>query len=169
MAVCPLSSYDVILGKKWLAKFDPLISHKTNKIIFQFENEQVTIQADLERHKSLVSASTFSRAIRRDYKNFALLLDPDQPSLPTTTPVSQVHELLDEFSDVFPDDLPKGLPPQRPHDFKIELQSDASPIKRVFTASKQRKLKNSRNNYMNCLKKGSLNQAQVHGAHPSSL
>jgi hypothetical protein len=88
MAVCPLSSYDVILGKKWLAKFDLLISHKTNKITFQFENKQVTIQADLERHKSLVSASTSSRTIRRGYKTFALLLNPDQPSLPTTTPVS---------------------------------------------------------------------------------
>jgi hypothetical protein len=130
VAVCPLSSYDVILGKIWLAKFDPLIFHKTNKITFQFENKQVTIQADLELHNSLVSSSTFSRAIRRGYKTFALLLNPDQTSLPTPTPVSQVHELLDELSDVFPDDLPTGLPPQRSHDFKIELQSDASPIKK---------------------------------------
>jgi Retroviral aspartyl protease len=81
MAVCPLSSYDVILGKKWLSKFDPLISHKTNKITFQIENKQVTIQADIERHKSLVSASTFSRAIHRVYKAFALIINLNQPSL----------------------------------------------------------------------------------------
>jgi hypothetical protein len=59
VAVCPLSYYDVILGKIWLAKFDPLIFHKTNKITFQFENKQVTIKADLERRNSLVSSSTF--------------------------------------------------------------------------------------------------------------
>ena len=59
LAVCPLSSYDVILGKQWLSKYDPLISHKSNKITFHFGNESIIIQADLERHKSLVSASTF--------------------------------------------------------------------------------------------------------------
>jgi Retroviral aspartyl protease len=60
LTVCSLSSYDVILGKQWLSKYDPLISHKTNKITFHFRNQSITIQADLERHKSLVSASTFA-------------------------------------------------------------------------------------------------------------
>jgi RNase H-like domain found in reverse transcriptase/Reverse transcriptase (RNA-dependent DNA polymerase)/Integrase zinc binding domain/Retroviral aspartyl protease/Chromo (CHRromatin Organisation MOdifier) domain len=130
LAVCPLSSYDVILGKQWLSKYDPMISHKTNEITFQFQNQNVTIQADLERHKSLVSASTFSRVIRRGYKTFALLLKPEEPSTSSNIPAPQVKTILDEFADVFPDDLPKGLPPQRSHDFKIELQPDALPIKK---------------------------------------
>jgi hypothetical protein len=50
-----------------------------------------------------------------------------------------VKPLLEEFVDVFPDDLPKGLPPQRSHDFKIELKPDASPMRKVFTASRQMK------------------------------
>ena len=75
------------------------------------------MQADLERLKSFVSNSTFSRAIRRGYKTFALILNPDQSSLPTSTPVTQINKLLYEFSDDFPDDLPKGLPPQRSRDF----------------------------------------------------
>jgi hypothetical protein len=74
LAVCPLSSYDVILGKQWLSKYDPIISHKTNEITFQFQNQNFTIQADLKLHKSLVSANTFCRVIRRGYKTFALLL-----------------------------------------------------------------------------------------------
>jgi hypothetical protein len=41
-----------------------------------------------------------------------------------------VKTLLEEFTDVFPDDLPRGLPLQRSHDIKIELQPDASPIKK---------------------------------------
>jgi hypothetical protein len=52
---------------------------------------------------------------------------------------------LDEFADVFPEDLPKGLTPQRSHDFKIELQPDALPIKKDFTAYQPKKLRNSRN------------------------
>ena len=130
LAVCPLSSYDVILGKQWLSKYDPLISHKTNKITFHFGTQPIIIQADLERHKSLVSASTFSRAIRRGYNTFALLLNPDRPSTTPSISIPRVKTLLEEFADVFPDDLPKGLPPQRSHDFKIELQPNAAPIKK---------------------------------------
>jgi hypothetical protein len=169
LGVCPLSSYDVILGKQWLSKYDPVIFHKTNKITFHFGTQPIIIQADLERHKSLVSASTFSRAIRRGYNTFALLLNPDRPSTTPTVSPPRVKMLLNEFDDVFPDDLPKGSPPQRSHDFKIELQPDAAPIKKVFTACRQRKQKNTRNNSMTFLKKVSYNPVQAHGAHPSYL
>jgi hypothetical protein len=47
LAVFPPSSYDVILGKRWLSKYDPLISHKTNHITFHFEDKSIRIQADL--------------------------------------------------------------------------------------------------------------------------
>jgi hypothetical protein len=80
LAVCPLSSYDVILGKQWLSKYDPLISRKTEQITFYFENKSIRIHAVLERHKSLVSESTLALAIRQDYNTFALLLQPDHTS-----------------------------------------------------------------------------------------
>jgi hypothetical protein len=167
LATCPLSSFDVILGKQWLSKYNPLIFHKTNQIAFHFEDKSIRIQADLERHKSLVSASTFARAIRRGYNIFALLLNSDHPSMTSTVFTPTVKTLLDEFADVLPDDLPKGLPPQRSHDFVIELQPDASPIKKVFTACPPRKQKNSKNNCMNFLKKVLYNPVQAHGVHPS--
>jgi hypothetical protein len=69
-AVYPLSSYDIIMGEKWLAAYDPVIFHKTNEITFNFRNQETNIREDLERHKSLVSASTFSQAIRRGYEPF---------------------------------------------------------------------------------------------------
>jgi Retroviral aspartyl protease len=130
LAVCPLSSYDVILGNQWLSKYDPWISDKTNKITFHFGNRPIRIQADLERYKSLVSESTWACAIRRGYHTFALLLNPGQPSKTPTVSTRRVKTLLEEFSDVFPDDLLKGLTPQRSHDFKIELQPDAAPVKK---------------------------------------
>jgi hypothetical protein len=46
------------------------------------------------------------------------------------------------------------LPPQRSHDFIIDLQPDASPIKKGFTACLQRKQKHSKNNLHNLLEKG---------------
>jgi Aspartyl protease len=110
-AVCPLASYDVILGKQWLSVHDPLIPHRTNAITFEHRGNMVTINANLERHKSLISASTFSRKIRRGTEAFALLLNPENsgPSLPPSDP--QIQEIVEEFKDVFPDELPNGLPP----------------------------------------------------------
>lgn len=71
-AICPLASYDIILGKQWLSLYDPLISHRTNEISFEHQGKGITISANLERHKSLISASTFSRQIRRGTTAFAL-------------------------------------------------------------------------------------------------
>jgi hypothetical protein len=139
-----------------------LISHKTKQITFHFEDKSIRIQADLERHKSLVSASTFARAIRRGYNAFALLLNPDHPSITPTVFTPTIKILLEEFADVFPDDIPKGLPPQRSHDFKIELHPDASPVKKVLYRLSERKQKNSKNNCMTFLKKGLYNPVQAH-------
>jgi hypothetical protein len=58
-AVCPLASYDVILGKQWLSVHDPRISHRTNKLTFECRGNMVTINENLERHKSLISAAPF--------------------------------------------------------------------------------------------------------------
>ncbi|CAI7855723.1 unnamed protein product [Closterium sp. NIES-54] len=40
--------------------------------------------------------------------------------------------LLKQYSGIFPDDLPTGLPPQRPHDHRIELEPGAQPVQRQF-------------------------------------
>ncbi|CAI7815463.1 unnamed protein product, partial [Closterium sp. NIES-54] len=41
--------------------------------------------------------------------------------------------LLKQYSGIFPDDLPTGLPPQQPHDHKIELEPGAHPtVQRQF-------------------------------------
>jgi hypothetical protein len=90
----------------------------------------VTINANIERHKSLIFASKFSRQIRRGTEAFALLLDPENsgPSLRPSDP--QINEILEEFKDVFPDELLNGIPPKRSQDFKIELVPGAAPIKK---------------------------------------
>jgi hypothetical protein len=169
LAVCPLSSYDVILGKQWLSKYEPLISYKTNQITFHFEDNSVRIQADLERHKSLVSASTFDRAIRRGYITFALLLNPDQPSIVSTVFTPTVKALLNEFADVFPDDLPKDCRHRALMILKSSYSRTHLPSKKVFAACLQRKQKNSKTNCMTFLKKVLYSPVQAHGVHPSYL
>ena len=153
-AVCPLASYDVILGKQWLSAHDPLISHRTNAITFEHRGKMVTINANLERHKSLISASTFSRQIRRGTKAFALLLNPEDsgPSLPPSEP--QIKEILEEFKDVFPNELPNGLPPARSQDFKIELVPDAAPIKKGLYRLSTKETEELRSQLHDLLEKG---------------
>ncbi|CAI7739236.1 unnamed protein product [Closterium sp. NIES-54] len=46
---------------------------------------------------------------------------------------SELQELLKRFPGIFPDDLPEGLPPQRAHDHRIELEPGAQPtVQRQF-------------------------------------
>ncbi|CAI7838091.1 unnamed protein product [Closterium sp. NIES-53] len=45
----------------------------------------------------------------------------------------ELQELLKQFPRFFPDDLPEGLPPQRAHDHRIELEHGAQPaVQRQF-------------------------------------
>ncbi|CAI7881296.1 unnamed protein product [Closterium sp. NIES-54] len=56
--------------------------------------------------------------------DFQKLLAPVPPEL---------KELLQRFPGIFPDDLPEGLPPQRAHDHRIELEPGAEPtVQRQF-------------------------------------
>ena len=168
-AVCPLASYDVILGKQWLSAHDPLISHRTNAITFEHRGKMVTINANLERHKSLISASTFSRQIRRGTKAFALLLNPEDsgPSLPPSEP--QIKEILEEFKDVFPNELPNGLPPARSQDFKIELVPDAAPIKKGLYRLSTKETEELRSQLHDLLEKGFIQPSSSPWGSRSSL
>ncbi|CAI7773707.1 unnamed protein product [Closterium sp. NIES-53] len=51
----------------------------------------------------------------------------------TSHPPPELQELLKQFPGIFPDDLPEGLPPQRAHDHRIELEPGAQPtVQRQF-------------------------------------
>jgi hypothetical protein len=127
-AVCPMNSYDIILGKQWLSQYDPRISHSRNKLDFDFGGKRVHISATLETSTPLISLNTMARAVRTGAEVFAVLVQtsPDEEQ----THSSDVRGILSEFSDVFPKDLPAGLPPQRAQDFHIDLVPGTLPIKR---------------------------------------
>ncbi|CAI7765520.1 unnamed protein product [Closterium sp. NIES-54] len=62
--------------------------------------------------------------------DIAVVEEAEQPSnfqiLLTTVP-PELQELLKWYAGIFPDDLPEGLPPQRAHDHRIELEPGAQP------------------------------------------
>jgi hypothetical protein len=113
-----------------------------------------TINANLERHKFIISASTFSRQIRRVTEAFALLLNPENsgPSLPPSDP--QIKEILEEFKDVFPDELPNCLPTTRSQDFKIELVPGATSIKKCLYRLSTKETEELRSQLHDLLEKG---------------
>ncbi|CAI7766984.1 unnamed protein product [Closterium sp. NIES-54] len=68
--------------------------------------------------------------------DIAIVEEADKPSdfqkLLEALP-SELQDLLKRFPGIFPDDLPEGLPPQRAHDHRIELEPGAQPtIQRQF-------------------------------------
>ncbi|CAI7880692.1 unnamed protein product [Closterium sp. NIES-53] len=68
--------------------------------------------------------------------DIAIVEEADKPSdfqkLLAAVP-SELQELLKRFPGIFPDDLPEGLPPQRAHDHRIELEPGAQPtVQRQF-------------------------------------
>ncbi|CAI7770810.1 unnamed protein product, partial [Closterium sp. NIES-54] len=62
--------------------------------------------------------------------DIAIVEEADKPSdfqkLLAAVP-SELQELLKRFPGIFPDDLPEGLPPQRAHDHRIELEPGPQP------------------------------------------
>ncbi|CAI7847055.1 unnamed protein product [Closterium sp. NIES-54] len=68
--------------------------------------------------------------------DIAIVEEADKPSdfqkLLEAVPAG-LQDLLKRFPGIFPDDLPEGLPPQRAHDHRIELEPKAQPtIQRQF-------------------------------------
>lgn len=128
-SVLPLSKYDAIIGKQWLAHYEPNICMRTNKLSFTFMGSLVNLDATLERNETFISKGSLRRGIRRGVPSFAVYIHKSttRDAKPSSSPMSSI---LQEYADVFPEELPGGLPPARSHDFKIVLQPLAAPQKR---------------------------------------
>lgn len=54
-SVMPLHKYDVIIGKQWLAHYNPEISMRANEISFLFLGNSVTFNADISKESRFLS------------------------------------------------------------------------------------------------------------------
>ncbi|GAB0498274.1 hypothetical protein MMPV_009615 [Pyropia vietnamensis] len=121
-AVCPLASYDIILGKKWHEDYNVRKKYRTNEITFRKGGRTIRIQATLELPTALWSKQKLARHLKKHHEAFAVMIRPagleevvqSNANGTSKDPSDKtIRELLCEYQNVFPDDLPKGLPPER--------------------------------------------------------
>lgn len=139
LAVCPLSEYDIILGKKWHEDFEVQKNYRKNEVTFRKGIKPISICATLDQSKTLISKHKLAKHFRRGQSAYAIFLRPSNSSealeinytdVQPSSDDPRLRMLLAEFLDVFPDDLPTGLPPERKQRFKIDLEDDAEPHKK---------------------------------------
>nr|GFC08692.1 putative reverse transcriptase domain-containing protein [Tanacetum cinerariifolium] len=97
-----LGSFDVIIGKDWLAKYHALIVCDKKVVRIPYGNEVLIIRAQVTSKKAE---------------------DKSEEKRLEDVPIVQ------EFLEVFPKDLP-GLPPTRQVEFQIDLVPGAAPVAR---------------------------------------
>ena len=133
---------DIILGKPWLTRHNPIINWRTNYISIGDHH----IQATDDGTRGPIAINTVSAGqIKRLFKKqkdmqvyiVAVRLLEDTPSERTikiaqhlpADQAAQLHAVLDHFKDdVFSE--PKGLPPQRAADHRIDLVPGCIPPSR---------------------------------------
>ena len=132
-SVMPLQKYDEIIGKQWLAHYNPEISMRTNKLSFFFFGNPVTVNVGISKESHFLTKKELKKGLAKVVPTFADYIQARnevKKSCESSKTDDPVRSLLEEFKDVFPEDLPDGLPPKRSYDFKIILQPLASSQKR---------------------------------------
>ena len=134
-----LHSYDLILGKPWLAHVQPNINWSTNQVEFSFKGRGVHWDCSGFRSAN-ISAKTEGKLISNIrlramameegsevfLAHVKLTTDPDKDK-PVDLP-ADVHSIVhDEFPDVFPSTLPAGLPQDRGDAMRIDTDPNADP------------------------------------------
>lgn len=152
-SVMPLSKYDVIIGKQWLAHYKPSICMQSNQIEMQFGGKIINIDASVENQDLLISKRSFKRGVRKGFPSFAVYIHKNAPRNAENASCN-TQDLLNEFGDVFPDDLPCGLPPERIQDFRIVLQPLATPQKRPLYKMSQKETEELKRQLAELLEKG---------------
>lgn len=139
-AVCPLSTYDVILGKKWHEDYNVRNKYQTNSITFRENGRTRRINATLELPQNLWRKKQVVHHMQKENAVFAVLLrsrEPQEPFELNAMRVNQdatdqdIQEILLEYADYFLKTFQKGLPSHRGRPlFKIELANAAEPHKK---------------------------------------
>jgi hypothetical protein len=133
--IVELASYEVILGKPWFARHNPIVDWKLNRMKIHVDGKCVEVDATTNPQKNEVegvtqiSAAKMTRIFRQRSRVYLVRLNNLQlgPKTENIAPLApQWKELLNEFSDVFPEDQP-GLPPERQVSMEIDLVDDAKP------------------------------------------
>jgi len=146
--------YDVVLGKPWLARFNPDIDWQSNSMkLKQYGHVHVlrssTFPSD-ERPSTMLSTAQLVKAVKTGCELFLVNMTvPESTPKPATT----VDDILEEFKDVFPDDLP-GPPPDRSVNHKIDLEPASVPPHRPIYRMSEQELEEVKKQLDDLLSKG---------------
>lgn len=135
-AVCELSNYDLINGKRWREQKQAWINCETNMIIISHRDERLSIMAALQCPDAIISRQQLTRALKRRMHSLAVFLRKNilmdslslnAQHLDHRNVKDKAKDELVEYADVFPEDLPAGLLLKRNHNSRIQLEEGATP------------------------------------------
>ncbi|OWZ23814.1 LOW QUALITY PROTEIN: Retroelement pol Polyprotein [Phytophthora megakarya] len=124
------SAHDVILGKPWFTKFQPIIDWRSHDISFSSIQSEPPMQRVATQEAVEVVIADFKRKVKKNSYE-----EVYRVKICATTPMSDsvpepILKVLNEFRDAFPKALPDGLPPSRRVDFELNVKPDAVPSNR---------------------------------------
>ena len=136
--VTKLKLYNVILGKSWLEKYNPLIDWRTNEIQLKIKNKCIVLQAGTKKKQlgNYLNPITATQLKKMALESELFLIVVDTSVINNvevgndSVDNEDLKKLLREYADVFPQDLPSGLPPSRSVDHKIEIIPGSHPPSR---------------------------------------
>ncbi|CAI5471982.1 unnamed protein product [Closterium sp. Yama58-4] len=142
MLATTLDGTDILLGRDWLRRHNPRIDWTTGDCTVRVNGNNIALPrwSSPESSSVRVNAITMKRAVAAGADVYAVDIREaeaadqggDLQKLLADVP-DDLAALLKQYSEIFPDDLPTGLPPQRPHDHRIELEPGAQPtVQRQF-------------------------------------
>ncbi|NBK25918.1 MAG: hypothetical protein EOM68_28375, partial [Spirochaetia bacterium] len=146
--------YDAVLGKPWLARFNPDIDWQSNSMkLRQYGHVHVlrsTIFPSDKRPSTMLSTAQLVKAVKTGCELFLVNMTvPDS----TLKPATAVDDILEEFKDVFPDDLP-GPPPDLSVNHKIDLEPGSVPPHRPIYQMSEQELQEVKKQLDDLLSKG---------------
>lgn len=151
-AVCPLSTYDVILGKKWHEDYNVRNKYQTNSITFRENGRTRRINATLELPQNLWRKKQVVHHMQKENAVFAVLLrsrEPQEPFELNAVRVNQdatdqdIQEILLEYADYFLKTFQKDfLPIAADHCSRLNSPMQPSHTRKVSTDCRSQRAKN---------------------------
>ncbi|CAI7934618.1 unnamed protein product, partial [Closterium sp. NIES-54] len=158
-----LDGCDVLLGRDWLRRHNPIIDWTTGSCCISKHEGLIKLPAWTPDYiqAPCVKAVTIARHFNKGAQLFAVCLreltvDTDEKDIEKLCAAAppDLAELIRQYPDIFPDDLPPGLPPERPEDHKIQLEPGAQPTVRTQWRLTQPELEELRSQIDALLEKG---------------
>jgi hypothetical protein len=134
--VTELSVYDVILGRPWLARWNPSIDWRRDKLLVSVNVVDAFLDPSAESRKecmtTFVSAVKMKKEVRTGEAWSMVHVNTVETGLSTTNKQDQKlnadwQRLISKCQYVFPEEHP-GMRPPRQVELKIELEEGAKPV-----------------------------------------